>query len=138
MLNALAAPIRAGRGVAAAKGDLRSLGLDQAAAGAIAARGRDVSLQIPDLDTESFTAAAYDIRSGIEGLSTEGIAGLTEASAVTARATKGDVANKTGLVGSIPAHAGEPICHQTTMTLVQVYPRTCGGTAPMIRSFPSP
>ena len=108
VLNALAAPIRAGRGVAAAKGDLRSLGLDQAATGAIAARGRDVSLQIPDLDTESFTAAAYDIRSGIEGLSTEGIAGLTEASAVTARATKGDVANMTGLVGSIPAHAGEP------------------------------
>ena len=100
-LNAFAAPVAAARSVAAAKGDLRSLGLDQQAADAIASRGRDVSLRIPDLSTESFTLAAYDIQSGIEGLSTEGVAGLTEAAAVTARATKGDVTDMTGLMATL-------------------------------------
>ena len=100
-LHALTAPVQDYRGVAAARGDLQSLGLDPDAAKAIAARGRDVSLQIPGISAESFTLAAYDIQSGIEGLSTEGLAGLTEASAVTARATKGEVADMTGLMATL-------------------------------------
>ena len=100
-LRALAAPVRMARGVAAARGDLQSLGLDPAAAEAIATRGREVSLRIPGIGAEGFTLAAYDIQSGIQGLSTEGVSALTEASAVTARATKGEVADMTGLMASL-------------------------------------
>ena len=100
-LHALTAPVQGYRGVAAARGDLQSLGLDPAAAKAIADRGRDVSLRIPGVSAEGFTLAAYDIQSGIEGLSTEGLAGLTEASAVTARATKGEVTDMTGLMATL-------------------------------------
>lgn len=100
-LRALAAPARMARGVAAARGDLQSLGLDPAAAEAIANRGREVSLQIPGISAEGLTLAAYDIQSGIQGLSTEGIAGLAEASAVVARATKGEVTDMTGLMASL-------------------------------------
>ena len=37
---------------------------------------------------------------------------------------------RSGLVGSIPACAGEPVTNEGWQTTVRVYPRVCGGTAP--------
>lgn len=100
-MRGLAAPMRMARGLAAARGDLQSLGLSPEAAQAISDRGLEVSLEVPGTSPEDFTAAAYDIQSGIDGLTTEGIADLTEASAVTARGTKSEVADMTDLMKTL-------------------------------------
>lgn len=101
VLSALARPFEARREVEAAIGGLRSLKVPEADARAVAERGRDVSETLPGIDAAGFTRAAYDIQSAIDGLSGEGIANLTEAAAVTARATMAEPGQMTDLMATM-------------------------------------
>ena len=77
------------RGEEEARGALATLGMDNL--NAIVAAGRDLQSQIPGITSSSYLQAAYDIKSGISTLSDEGVAAMTKAAAITARATRAHV-----------------------------------------------
>jgi TP901 family phage tail tape measure protein len=71
-----------------ARGDLASLGMDQAGQNVVIEQARAASRKIAGVTADSFVRAAYDIKSGISSLSAEGVAEMTRAAALTAKATK--------------------------------------------------
>lgn len=99
-LRLVTAPLERTRQVERSKGELASLGLDRAAVATVARRGREVSRRLAGVTTAVFTSAAYDIKSGIASLDAQGVADLTELAALTARATKGELAGMTELFAS--------------------------------------
>lgn len=74
------------REVERAKGELASVGVTDL--DLIVAKGRAVAGKLAGVTTATFVAAAYDIKSGISSLSDEGVAAMTEAASITAKATK--------------------------------------------------
>lgn len=94
-LNMISQPINQMRSVERAKGDLQALGIEDT--GSIIKRGRELQKAWAYIDTASFTAAAYDIKSGISALTDIGVADVTEQAALTAKATKADVGQMTSL-----------------------------------------
>jgi TP901 family phage tail tape measure protein len=95
IMSGLASPLQQMRGVEAAKGELQSVGIEDTAA--VIERGRAISRRLAGIDTAAFTSAAYDIKSGISKLSDSGVAEMTAAAALTAKATKADVGQMTSL-----------------------------------------
>ena len=84
----------------AARGDIASLGMNRAEQAAVIATARKTSTQISGVTADGFVRAAYDIKSGIASLSADGVASMTQAAAVTAKATKSNVATMTSLFAS--------------------------------------
>ena len=84
------APIELARPVAEAQGRLAQLGLSEEAVDLITRRGRELSGELPELDTRRFIDAAYAIKSGIGSLDAGGVADMAEMAAITARASVGD------------------------------------------------
>ncbi len=85
------------RGEQAALGDLATVGITQF--DAMKAKGRELKQSL-GVSSEEFIAAAYDIKSGISSLSDEGVAAMTEAAAITAKATKGSTTQMTSFFAS--------------------------------------
>lgn len=83
------------RSLERAKGELATLGVEEI--DIIVARGRALQNRIAGITAAGFVTAAYDIRSGIAGLSDEGVAAMTAAAAVTAKATKAGTEQMTSL-----------------------------------------
>lgn len=61
---------------------------------------RDFSNEWAGTSAPEFVRASYDIKSGISSLSDQGVAGFTRLAALTAKATKGTVAEMTSLFAS--------------------------------------
>ena len=95
--GAFADPVRLARLVERSKGELKSLGLDPEGVTTVADKGREAMREMPGLNVDEFISAAYDIKSGISALNASGVADATELAALTARATKGGVAEMTSL-----------------------------------------
>ncbi len=83
------------RQVDAARAELATLGMDNM--DVILEKGKQLQGQWAGVTAESFTRAAYDIKSGISTLSDEGVASMTEAAAITAKATKASTEQMTSL-----------------------------------------
>lgn len=69
-----------------AKGSLATLGVENIEL--IAQKGRQLQGQLAGVTAAQFVAAAYDIKSGISTLTDEGVAQMTAAATLTAKATK--------------------------------------------------
>ena len=91
------APVAGMRSVERSKGDLRSLGMSRQEVDLVARRGRGLSRRVAGVTTPAFTAAAYDIRSGISGLDAAGVARYAELASLTAAATRADPGQMTSL-----------------------------------------
>lgn len=98
MLRMVDAPTREMRGVERAKGGLQSLGMIDTKT--TIKRGQDLERDFAYMDTAAFVEAAYDIRSGIDGLSDVGVADVSEDAAITAKATKAMIGTMTELWGT--------------------------------------
>ena len=83
------------RQVDSARAELATLGMDNM--DVILEKGKQLQGQWAGVTAESFTRAAYDIKSGISSLSDEGVAVMTEAAAITAKATKASTEQMTSL-----------------------------------------
>lgn len=83
------------RQVEKARGELATVGVQDL--DLIVARGREMQRSVAGVTAASFVAAAYDIKSGISTLSDEGVAAMTAAAAVTAKATKAQTEQMTSL-----------------------------------------
>ena len=94
-LGMVSAPVHQMRTVERSKGELASLGVQDI--DAVVKRGQDMSNQLAGVNTAAFVSAAYDIKSGISTLSDKGVADMTALAAMTAKATKSDVGQMTGL-----------------------------------------
>jgi TP901 family phage tail tape measure protein len=64
---------------------------------AIEKQGQALSGKYAGITTDTFISAAYDIRSGIESLTEEGVASMTASAALVAKATKSEVGQMTSL-----------------------------------------
>ena len=91
------APVAGMRAVERSKGDLRSLGMSRQEVDLVARRGRGLSRRVAGVTTPAFTAAAYDIRSGISGLDAAGVARYAELASLAAAATRADPGQMTSL-----------------------------------------
>ena len=96
-LDLVRSPLERVREVGRARGGLARLGMSEAGIGAVVERGRALSLDFAGIDPARFTAAAYDIRSAISGLSEQGVADFTSLAALTGRATQASTEEMTGL-----------------------------------------
>ena len=83
------------RQVDSARAELATLGMDNM--DVILEKGKQLQGQWAGVTAASFTRAAYDIKSGISSLSDEGVASMTEAAAITAKATKASTEQMTSL-----------------------------------------
>lgn len=81
----------------AARGDIASLGMNDKEQQTVLNKARETARQIAGVTADGFVAASYDIKSGISSLSAEGVASMTRAAAVTAKATKSNIATMTNL-----------------------------------------
>ena len=97
LLASIASPVMEMRQIQRARGELQSLGMDEQGVNAVVARARAASNEWAGISQSAFTAAAYDIRSGISSLDNQGVAAMTEMAALTAKATKADIAQMTSL-----------------------------------------
>jgi len=97
LTGALTAPIDRMRGIQESRGQLQSLGMDKSGIDAVVKTGRDMSKAFAGIDTASFTSAAYDIKSGIDNLTGEGVAKMTALASLTAKAAGSDTAGMTSL-----------------------------------------
>ncbi|MDR2024021.1 MAG: phage tail tape measure protein [Hungatella sp.] len=93
--EAALAPVAATFGTRKALGELSSLGIKDLKALENAAT--DFSNTWAGTTKADFITAAYDIKSGIASLSDEGVAGYTEISGLTAKATKASIGEMTDL-----------------------------------------
>ncbi len=82
------------RGEQAALGDLATLGIKDF--DLLKSKAREMQ-NAWGVTSSSFLKATYDIKSGIAGISDEGAGAITEAAAITAAATKGNVESMTSL-----------------------------------------
>ena len=76
-------PVRA---VQRAQGELASLGVENIAL--VTDMGKKMQRQYAGVTADAFVLAAYDIRSGISSLTDEGVAEMTRAATIVAKATK--------------------------------------------------
>lgn len=83
------------REVARASGDLATLGVEDI--DSIVRKGQEMQTRFAGITADAFVSAAYDVRSGIASLSDLGVADVTAAAALTARATKASVEQMTSL-----------------------------------------
>lgn len=86
------------RPLEAAIGELQSLGVENL--DVYRAQAAKTDAQLAYTTADSFIRAAYDVRSGMSGLSDEGVAGITDYALVTARATKSSAEQMTSLTAS--------------------------------------
>ena len=91
----LSNPVSQMRYVEKSKGELSSLGVKDL--DAIIDVGNKLASTFSGMNTASFVAAAYDIKSGISTLDDAGIASMTRSAALTAKATKASVEQMTSL-----------------------------------------
>ncbi len=77
------------------KGALKSLGMTDTSF--VVDMGKELQAEYAGIYAADFTKAAYDIKSGISTLSNQGVAEVTKAAALTAKATLGDLSNMTSL-----------------------------------------
>jgi hypothetical protein len=75
------------RDVERAKGELATLGVRDL--DAVVRRGREMQMELAGITADAFVRASYDIKSGISSLTDQGVAEMTAAAMVTAKATKG-------------------------------------------------
>lgn len=83
------------RDVEQARGELATLGVQDL--DLIVSRGREMQMEWAGVTSAAFVGAAYDIRSGISSLTDQGVADMTAAATVVARATRSEVATMTSL-----------------------------------------
>jgi TP901 family phage tail tape measure protein len=99
--TALAAPLGAAltsyQDLAAAQGEIASLGISDSGIKAITKASMEFSNQFAGTTAPEFVKASYDIKSGIASLSDEGVAKFTKLAAMTASATKSSTAEMTKL-----------------------------------------
>lgn len=69
-----------------ARGALATLGMENIEL--VVQKGRDLAGRLAGVTATQFTAAAYDIKSGISTLTDEGVAQMTAAATITAKATR--------------------------------------------------
>ncbi len=91
----LASPLTEVMGLEQAKGELASVGIKNM--GVVVQKAHAMAGQLAGVTSASFVKAAYDIRSGISALNDEGVAQLTAQAALTAKATKANVATMTSV-----------------------------------------
>ena len=94
--RAINAPISKIKQVERSKGELQSI-MGKDGAQQIVDEGRKQSGKIAGITTAGFTSAAYTIKSSMSSLSAQAVANMTAAAAVTAKATKSDLATMTEL-----------------------------------------
>ncbi len=75
------------RDVERAKGELATLGVRDL--DVVVRRGREMQNELAGVTADAFVRAAYDIRSGISSLTDQGVADMTAAAMITAKATRG-------------------------------------------------
>ena len=80
-----------------AKGEIQTLGIDEAGIQAITDRAVSFANIYAGVSADAFVRASYDIKSGIESLTDQGVAKFTEMSALTAMATKSSTEQMTKL-----------------------------------------
>ena len=97
LLAGIASPVMGMRQIQRARGELQSLDMDEQGVNAVVARARAASNEWAGISQSAFTSAAYDIRSGISSLDNQGVAAMTKMAALTAKATKADIAQMTSL-----------------------------------------
>lgn len=97
VVGPLAACTKAYGNLATAQGEIRSLGIDAAGIDAITKAGYDFSNQWAGTSTSDFVRASYDIKSGIESLSSDAVGEFTKFAALTAVATKSQTSEMTSL-----------------------------------------
>lgn len=99
--TALSAPLGAAltsyQDLAAAQGEIASLGISDSGIKAITKASMEFSNQFAGTTAPDFVKASYDIKSGIASLSDEGVAEFTKLAAMTASATKSSTAEMTKL-----------------------------------------
>lgn len=93
----LGAALNSYQDLAAAQGDLTSLGIGDSGIKVISKEAQKFSNMFAGTTAPEFVKASYDIKSGIASLSDEGVAKFTTLSAVTASATKSTTAEMTKL-----------------------------------------
>ncbi|WP_294962021.1 phage tail tape measure protein [Sulfurimonas sp.] len=98
---AITAPLKSAlndyQNLAAAQGDIASLGIDDSGIKAITKSAREFSNEFAGTTAPEFIKASYDIKSGISSLTDEGVAKFTKLSALTASATKSTTGEMTEL-----------------------------------------
>lgn len=94
-LNVVQSPLAEMRKTERAKGELQSLGIEDT--DSIIKAGQQMAKTFAGIDTAQFVSAAYDIKSGISTLDDTGVADMTRVAALTAKATKANVAQMTSL-----------------------------------------
>ncbi|TCL43225.1 phage tail tape measure protein [Harryflintia acetispora] len=93
--GAVLAPVEATFATRRAIGELSSLGVKDL--GVVEQAAKNFSSTWAGTTKAEFIAAAYDIKSGIASLTDAGVAGYTELSGITAKATKSSIAEMTNL-----------------------------------------
>ena len=81
-----------------AQGEIASLGISEEGIAKISAAGAKFSNKYAQVSKAAFISASYDIKSGIESLSDEGVAEYTRLASMTAVATKSSSAEMTKLI----------------------------------------
>lgn len=94
---AISSSVNAIRGEQTAIGELATVGITNF--DIMTKAGRKMQQDL-GMNSEGFIAAAYDIKSGISSLSDEGVAAMTSAAAITAKATKGSTQQMTSFFAS--------------------------------------
>ncbi len=97
MLSPVMNTVNAYQELAAAQGEVESLGIGANGIDAITRSAKKFSNQFANTTAPEFLRASYDIKSGISSLSDKGVAEFTRLSAMTAAATKDTVENQTKL-----------------------------------------
>lgn len=95
IVGAVLEPVQATFATRRALGELASLGVRDL--GAVEGAAKSFSDQWAGTTKADFISAAYDIKSGIASLSDQGVADMTNLSALTAKATKSTAAEMTSL-----------------------------------------
>ncbi len=83
------------REVERAKGELATLGVQDL--NAVVQRGYEMQTQLAGITADAFVRASYDIKSGISTLSDQGVADMTAAAMLVAKATRGQAEQMTSL-----------------------------------------
>ncbi len=98
---AITAPLKGAlddyQNLAAAQGEIASLGIDDSGIKAITKSAREFSNEFAGTTAPEFIKAAYDIKSGISSLSDTAVGEFTKTAALTATATKSNTAEMTSL-----------------------------------------
>lgn len=91
VLAGIGATILQSQKIAKVQGEIKSLGISEKGIDIITEKARNLSNTLAGITQTDFITGAYDIKSGIESLSNEGVAQYTEWAAKTAVATKSSI-----------------------------------------------